>query len=177
MLRDVTEGIGRTRTRVGPEIACGYLADPRHASEWFASVEVDGLDSGALQRGHRWRFVQGRRGAGRPVEMERFDCPRGFAWRTRLPWPRTNVAWELEVAGEARGGSTLKLTTRWLPGMLGWPLVLVLALARRGALAQRSQRTAERARDALEAAYPEGTGPERGPSAGAKPHARRGRRR
>jgi hypothetical protein len=104
----------------------------------------------------------------------RLECPRGFVWQTRLPGPRTNLRWEVEVAPAASGGSTLHLTTRWLPGPLGWLFVLVLALLRRDALDQRSQRTVERAREALEAAFG-GTSDRAGtPDRGAtKPKARR----
>jgi hypothetical protein len=174
----VTEGTGSISTRIAAGRVCAYLADPRHAAEWFALVDVGGLPDGSLRPGQRWRFREGARGPWRTVELLRLDCPRGFAWQTRLPAPRTNIRWEIEVTAEASGSSTLRLTTRWLPGLLSWALVLMLALVQRDTLSQRSQRTVERARDALEAAYPQASGPARKPSGGTRPpQARRGRRR
>lgn len=178
----VTEGSGSVNTSVAPAAACAYLADPRHAGEWFARVAEDSLPAGPPREGLRWQLregAQGKREKRRTVELVRLDCPRTFAWQTRLPLPRTNIRWELEVAPAAEGGSTLTLTTRWLPGPLGWPLVLLLALAQPEALSQRSQRTVERARDALEAA-PSPTSGRAGapPGRAAPPRARRrGRRR
>jgi hypothetical protein len=173
----LTEGSGRVTTRVAPAPACTYLAHPRHAGEWFAAVTVHGPDGETARQGQHWRFVAHGGGTGQPVELTRLDCPHGFAWQTRLSWPRTNIRWELQVTSEPGGGSTLILTTRWLPGLLGWPLVVLLVLARRGALNRRSQRTVERARDALEAAVPAGVWPTRGSPSTTRPTARRRRRR
>jgi hypothetical protein len=174
VMHRATEGSGSVTTQVAPATACAYLVDPRHAAKWFAAVTVEDLPSGALREGQRWRFVE--RGSARPVELVRLDCPRAFTWQTRLTSPRTNIRWEVEVSAEAARGSTLRMTTRWLPGPLGWPLVLLLALVRRDALAQRSQRTVERARDVLEAVYPQAGPPRQSPD-GRAPKARHGRRR
>lgn len=179
MKGSATEGSGSVITPVAPATACAYLADPRHAAEWFARVAVDGLLERAPREGQRWRFMEGGRASARTIELVRLDCPRGFVWQTRLAAPRTNIRWEMAIAVAAGGGSTLRLTTRWLPGPFGWPLVLLLALVRRDALGHRAQRTVERARDALDSAFPPAPGrsdaPMR-PAPPAKPR-RRARRR
>jgi Polyketide cyclase / dehydrase and lipid transport len=176
-MRRITAGTGSVAVQVAPGRACAYLADPHHAAQWFASVSVDELATGEVREGQRWLFREGARGAARPVELVRLDCPNGFAWQTRLPAARTNIRWEVAVAAEPSGSSTLRMTTRWLPGPLGWPSVLLLGLVRRDALSRRSQRTVERARDALEAAFPAASGTVHTPRSGSGPKVRRGRRR
>lgn len=144
-------------SRVVPAAAFAYLADPRRAPEWFARVDVEDVAPGPPHAGQTWRFVEHRRGgapSATPVRMAVYDPPRRFIWETQLTRGRTNVAWELACEPAAEGGTTLRLTLRWRPGPLGWPMALAAAVFMRGALEERTQRTVERARDAVEAAHP-----------------------
>ncbi|HEV2238823.1 MAG TPA: hypothetical protein VGR57_19345, partial [Ktedonobacterales bacterium] len=50
--------VGETHTQVAPAAALAYLADPRHAGAWFASVTVAGLAEGPPRAGQQWRFVE-----------------------------------------------------------------------------------------------------------------------
>jgi hypothetical protein len=146
---------GETHTQTAPAAALAYLADPRHAPEWFASVAVEGLADEPPRAGQTWRFVErGSRGTARPVRMALYEPGTRFIWETQLGPARTNIVWEVttSAAPEGEGGATLRLETRWRPGLLGWPAALAAALLTRAALARRAQRTIERARDAVEAA-------------------------
>jgi Polyketide cyclase / dehydrase and lipid transport len=147
-------GTGTTHTRVSPVAAFNFLSDPRHAAEWFASVLVEGLDARSPKAEQSWRFVDVAKHETRHVHCVVYDPPRRFIWETLIPKGRVNLVWEVACESAVEGGTTLRLTTRWKPGLLGWPMVLVAALLRRGALQERSQRTVERARDAVELAYP-----------------------
>jgi hypothetical protein len=144
--------VGETHTQVAPAAALAYLAAPRHAGEWFASVAVAGLADGPPRVGQAWRFVErGGRGAARPVRIALYEPGARFIWETALGPARTNIAWEVTATAAPEGGSTLRLVTHWRPGPLGWPAALAAALLARGAVARRAQRTIERARDAVEA--------------------------
>jgi hypothetical protein len=147
------QGTGTTHTQAAPTAALAYLADPHHAGAWFASVATEGLAAGPPRAGQTWRFVErGGRGAARSVRMALYDSHARFIWETQLGWARTNIVWEVEATAAPEGGATLRLTTRWRPGPLGWPAALAAALLARGAVARRAQRTIERARDAVESA-------------------------
>jgi hypothetical protein len=154
------QGTGTTRTRVAPATALAYLADPRHAPEWFARVAVEDLEAaGAPRAGQTWRFVEGSEGSrrarrGKPVRMVVYEAGKRFVWESQLARGQTNTVWEVDSAPAAEGGTTLRLSVRWRPSGLGWPWVLVAALVRRGALRERAQHTVERAQEAVEAAYP-----------------------
>ncbi len=147
-------GKGATHTRVVDSAAFAFLVDPRNAGEWFARVAIESQDTGPLHAGFVWRFAQATRRAPMPVKLTIYDPPARFAWETQLPSSRTNIIWTVACARAPGGGTTLRMTTRWIPGIFGWPAVLAAALVRRGALTDRTQRTVERARDAVEAAYP-----------------------
>lgn len=160
-------GEGSAHTRVSCAVAFAYLADPRHAPEWFAHVNVQGLEPGPPRLGQTWTF-SGSGGAGKPqpVHLAVYDPPHCFVWRTQLPRWRTNIVWTVTCAPAPEGGTLLALTTRWQPGLAGWPPALLAALLAavitRGSLRDRAQRTVEHARDAVEEAYP-APGP-RGPT-------------
>lgn len=141
-------------TRVGPVAAFAYLADPRHADAWFARVEVRDLPPGPLRAGSAWVFYEPAARSLKPMRLAAYDESRRFVWQTRLPRPRTNLVWELALAPASGYGTTLTFTLRWRPTPLGLPLALAAVLLSRGALAHRTQQTVERARDAVEAAYP-----------------------
>lgn len=160
-------GEGTAHTRVSCAVAFAYLADPRHAAEWFARVDSERQPAGPPRLGQMWTFS----GAGsaqhsQPVRLAVYDPPHRFVWQTQLPRWRTNIIWSVAAAPAPEGGTTLALTTRWQPGLVGWPTTLLaalLAFLRPGvSLRARAQRTIERARDAIEAAYP-APGP-RGPA-------------
>ncbi len=163
----IREGSGMTTVAVGQAAAFAYLADPRHAPEWFAGVGVAEPPEGAPHEGLTWRFVQpqGARPSETPVRMTVYEPPSRFVWRTHYSWPRTNLAWELrcepedsgsagdaatEAGGSAGNGVTwLTFTIRIEPGPLGWLTLLVAAPFSRDTLAKRAQRAVERARDVL----------------------------
>ena len=148
-------GIGSVHTRVAPAAAFAYLADPSHAGEWFANVATQELEPGPLRAGLRWRFVaQSGKPDAKPVRMTAYEPTKRFTWETQLAGSRTNIVWELEFAPAPEGGTTLRLTMRWRPGPLGWPMALAATTLMRGVLPQRAQRTVEHARDAVEDAYP-----------------------
>jgi hypothetical protein len=146
---------GETHTTALPAAALAYLADPRHAGEWFASVDIVRLDGGPPRMGQEWRFVErSARGAARPIRMARYEPGVRFIWETRLGPLRTNIVWEVTASAAPEGGTTLRLVTRWHPGPLGWPAALAAALLARRALARRAQSTIERAREAVESDLP-----------------------
>src|SRR5512146_3245563 len=73
------EGTGEARVAVAPEAVVAYLADPRHAPEWFAGVEFTEQLEEAPRAGMTWRFVQVRSGNRVvPVRMEVYDPPMHF---------------------------------------------------------------------------------------------------
>src|SRR5579864_3525000 len=124
-------GTGTAHTRVGAHAAFTYLADPRHAPEWFANVAVEAMESGPLRPGQTWRFVQGRDGGkpgDRPIRMAQYEPPRRFIWETLLPRVGTNLVWEMVCEPESAGGTTLQMTVRWRPGPLGWLAVLAASI-------------------------------------------------
>jgi polyketide cyclase/dehydrase/lipid transport protein len=169
------QGTGTTHTQATPGAALAYLADPRHAAEWFANVAVEGLAAGRPRAGQTWRFVErGGRDTSRPMRLALYDPGARFIWETQLGPAHTNITWEVEATAAPEGGATLRLTTRWRPGPLGWPATLAATLLARGAAARRTQRTIERARDAMEAqASPAPRGPQRTPPPSAKRRVRR----
>jgi hypothetical protein len=154
-------GTGTTHTRVGPQAAFTYLADPRNAPDWFAHVAVEGLAPGPPRAGQTWCFAQGHaRGKrrNRSVRMAIYEPPHRFVWETTLPRAGTNLVWELRCEAAPAGGSTLQMTVHWRPGLLGWISVLAASIALPGVLSDRAQRTVERAREAVESAVPTPTG-------------------
>lgn len=143
------EGAGETIVAVLPEVAFGYLADPRHAPEWFAGAAL-AEPRGPLGTHRTWRFVQ-RGGRVVPVRMAVYEPPRRFAWQTTYPPLRSNLRWTLEClpAENEPSHTLLRMTIRLDPGPLG-RLALLLAFGRsERTLAARAQDAAERARDAL----------------------------
>jgi uncharacterized protein YndB with AHSA1/START domain len=151
------EGSGETTVAVAPGTAFAYLADPRHAPEWFAGVELQGALEGLPRAGMTWSFVQTQRG-GRivPARMAVYAPPERFVWRTTQRWPRTNLAWELRCAPvedpDTAGGAPatwVHLTIHIEPGPLGWLSLLAALPFQRGEIAERAQRAVDRAREAL----------------------------
>jgi hypothetical protein len=162
---------GTTRTRVAPAAAFAYLADPRHAGDWFASVTVSAPAPGPLHQGQTWRFAgAGKRGE-QTIRLALYDPPRHFVWETATPRWGTSLVWELALTSSAPTGTTMALTTRWRVRPLGWPQAAFAAIVGRRTLPSRCQHTVERARDAIEAAFP---APHASQLSGGGPPARQG---
>jgi len=145
------EGSGAAEVAVPPAAAFAYLADPRHAPDWFAGAAFATPPQGAPRLGQSWTFAR-TRGTRRvlPVEIASFAPPRHFLWQTTLGPRRDNNAWEVECAPtEAAGATRLTVTIRLIPGPLGWLSILLYRPLVRAALRERAQRAANRARDAL----------------------------
>lgn len=162
-------------TRVGPVAAFAYLADPRHAGAWFARVEARELAPGQPRAGWTWVFYEPAARSIKPVRMTAYEASRRFVWETRLPRPRTNLVWAFTLTPAPDYGTTLTFTLQWRPTPLGVPMALAAVLLSRGALARRTQQTIERARDALEEAYPAAPQSRASEGAGGK-GSRRGKR-
>ena len=146
------EGTGEVTVAVAADTAFAYLADPRHAPEWFAGVQFAEEPEGEPHTGMTWRFVQVRSGNRVvPVRMVVYESPSHFAWQTALRWPRTNLRWEMRCEPEEkRAGTTrLRMTIRIEPGPLGWLALWLSPRAYRPNPATQAQHAAERARDAL----------------------------
>ncbi len=186
------EGSGETSVAVAPDAAFAYLADPRHTQEWFAGATLAEQPTGEPRAGMAWRFVLVRSdNRVVPVHMAVYDPPSRFSWRTTLPWPRTNLEWEMRCdpeqplpglsdtpprAGEGQSAAhtRLRMTIRIAPGPVGWLALWVSPRAYRPNPALQAQRAVERARDALIEQTSEQTMD--GPPA-RKPSAKRGRQR
>lgn len=146
----------------GPEAAFAWLADPRNAGEWFASVALPTAPERPLRAGAVWRFDMMRQpDKSIPMRLAEYQPPRAFMWETAYPAWRDNLQWALALTPEpaSAGGemTRLRVTIRQRPGPLGWPLVLLAALfarlssAQAGSITARAASAAERARDALAA--------------------------
>lgn len=144
------EGSGEATVATSPQAAFRYLADPRHASEWFAGVELAEPPQGPLGPQATWRFRQ-RSGRIVPARMAVYEPPRRFAWQTTYLPLRSNLRWTMELlpAEDVPSQTLLRMTIRLDPGPLGW-LTLLLTFGRsKRTLTYRAQDAAERARDAL----------------------------
>lgn len=147
------EGSGAAEVAIPPARAFAYLADPRHAPDWFAGAAFASPPQGAPRLGQTWTFAR-TRGTRRvlPVAIAAFEPPRHFLWQTTLGPRRDNNAWEVECAPAAAGATPLTrltITIRLIPGPLGWLSILLYRPLVRAALRERAQRAANRARDAL----------------------------
>lgn len=171
------EGTGEAVVAVAPEVAFAYLADPRHAPEWFAGVRFAREPEGEPRAAMTWRFVQVRSGNRVvPVRMAVYEPPEHFVWRTTLHWPRTNLRWEMRCEpepGDAHA-TRLRMTIGIEPGPVGRLALWLTKPAFRPDPAIQAQRAVERARDALEDRATART-TER--QAARKPSEKRGRRR
>jgi polyketide cyclase/dehydrase/lipid transport protein len=146
------EGTGEATVEVACDVAFAYLADPRHAQEWFAGATLAEQPEGAVHAGMRWRFVQVRSdNRVVPVRMAMYEPPTQFVWQTAFRWPRTNLRWEMRCEPAATGVDTtlLRMTIRILPGPVGWLALWVSPRAYRPDPAMQAQRAVDRAREAL----------------------------
>lgn len=167
MARQEAEREAETLVALAPEPACAWLADPRNAGAWFASVRLERPPAPPLRAGSAWRFLLTRqRDRPMPVRLAEYDPPRGFTWETEHPAGRGNLRWvfSLEPAASDDGAQTpatwLLLRIEQRPGLLGRPLLALAWVLERlsrntaSSVRSRAQRAVERARDALEAAPP-----------------------
>ncbi len=154
-----------TLVALAPEPAFAWLADPRNARGWFASVRLERPPAPPLQAGSAWRFLLTRqRDRPMPMRLAEYTPPVRFAWETDYPTWRGNLRWvfTLEQTESKVGLPATRLGLRIVqrPGPLGWPLVALAWVLQRlspnspGTTQARAQRAVERARDALEAAPP-----------------------
>lgn len=170
---------GETRVGLAPEPAFAWLADPRNASAWFASVRLERPPATPLRAGAAWRFLMTRqRERPMPMRLAEYTPSTRFIWETNNPGWRGNLRWVFTFAAETdeEGGAPatrIGLHIEQRPGVLGWPLLALAWVAERvsretvSSVGARAQRAVERARDALESApptsfIPYGYGPARG---------------
>ncbi len=145
---------GETLVAVAPEPAFAWLADPRNAGAWFASVRLERPPAPPLRAGSDWRFLLTRqRDRPMPMRMGEHTPSTRFAWETDYPAWRGNLRWVFTLApaetaeGADRPPATrLGLRIEQRPGPLGWPLVALAWLLQRlspnspGAVRARAQR-------------------------------------
>lgn len=180
---------GETRVALAPEPAFAWLADPRNAGAWFASVRLERPPASPLRAGATWRFLLTRqRNRPMPMRLAEYDPASRFVWETDNTGWRGNLRWVFTLAsaeneGDKEGGAPatrLSLRIEQRPGLLGWPMLALAWAAERASretvssVSARAQRAVERARDALQSAPPTaftayGYGPAR------SRHGRRGR--
>ncbi len=158
------------------DAAFAWLADPRNAGAWFASVALPEPPARPLRAGATWRFSMTRQhGRSIPMRLVEYQPPHAFTWETTYPGWRDNLQWTLALAPASDAASAdadasrLRMTIRQRPGPLGWPALLLAALVARlsvtegASMAARAERAAQRAGEALEAAETLAYGPERRP--------------
>ena len=158
---------GETRAALAPEPAFAWLADPRNAGAWFASVRLERPPASPLRAGAAWRFLLTRQ-RDRPMDMRlaEYTPSTRFIWETDNPAWRGNLRWVFTLAALEPDGASgapatrLALRIEQRPGLLGWPMLALAWAAERisretvSSVAARAQRAVERARDALESAPP-----------------------
>jgi hypothetical protein len=168
MARGETDADGETLVAMAPGPAFAWLADPRNAGAWFASVRLERPPAPPLRAGSAWRFLLTRqRDRPMPLRMAEYTPAERFAWETEYPAWRGNLRWVFTLAAaeaaeinDSAPATRLGLRIEQRPGPLGWaPLALAWVLQRlspksSGTVRARAQRAVERARDALEAAPP-----------------------
>ena len=146
-------GTGEATVAVAPDAAFAYLADPRHAQEWFAGARLAEPPEGAPHAGMTWRFIQVRSdNRVIPVRMEVYEPPSRFVWRTTFRWPRTNLRWEMRCepdSGDEEHVTRLRMTIGIEPGPVGWLGLYLSPRLYRPDPAMQAQRAVERAREAL----------------------------
>lgn len=162
---------GEASLMMAREPAFAWLADPRNAGAWFASVRLERPPAPPLRAGSEWRFLRLRRGdRPMPIRLTEYDPSTRFTWETAYPTWRDNLRWTFTLttmdgadggadgAGSPHTNLALRIVQR--PGPLGWPMVGLSWLLQRlsprsaGTVGAVAQRAVERARDALEAAPP-----------------------
>lgn len=184
------DGSGEATAAVAPAVAFAFLADPRHAGEWFAGAGFETPPRGPARVGLEWSVAQtpGTRRV-QPMRMTVYEPPSRFVWETQYRAPfQTNFVFEMacepaesepvEGEGETEGveSTRLRFTIRLRPGVVQWASIAAgFALLRR-ALRERAQKAAERAAEAVLAAPPAGGSGGKGNATGGSPRRKRRRR-
>lgn len=91
------DGMGEATAAVAPAVAFAVLADPRHASEWFAGADFETPPQGAARAGLEWSFARtpGTRRV-QPMRMTVYEPPTRFVWETTFRSPlSTNFIFEM----------------------------------------------------------------------------------
>lgn len=182
------EGSGEATAAVSPAAAFAFLADPRHADEWFAGAGFETPPQGPARAGLEWSFARtaGTRRV-QPLRMAAYEPPSRFTWETTIRSPlATNFVFEMRCepteiasapeplapeAGEAASlpdgahayatsiqGTRLCFTIRLRPGVVQWASIAAGFVLVRRALRERAQRTVDRAADAVETVAPAARG-------------------
>jgi uncharacterized protein YndB with AHSA1/START domain len=155
------EGSAEVTIACPADAAFAWLADPRNAGEWFASVTLPAPPARPLRVGATWNFSLTRqRGRVIPIRLATYQPRQSFTWETAYPGWRDNLQWTLAFTPAPGAADTthLRMTIRQRPGPLGWPALLLAALLTRfsaaegASMAARAERAAQRAGEALEAA-------------------------
>ena len=155
------EGSAEVSIACPVEAAFAWLADPRHADEWFANVALPAPPTRPLRAGATWRFIMTRqRGRSIPMRLAEYQPPQTFTWETAYPAWRGNLQWACALEPEPDApadAARLRLTIRQRPGPLGWPALLLAALVGRlpmteaASMPARAERAAQHAGEALAA--------------------------
>lgn len=156
-------GQGSAVAVVPAEAAFAWLADPRHADQWFAGVALAAPPEGTLRAGSRWRFgeVRGVRGEVH-VRMAAYEPPQRFRWETVRRWPADNLAWEVRLAVVDTEQTRIEVEVRQMPGPLAALATVLVARRMQRALDTQAQRAAERAAEAAQASAATARRPGRG---------------
>lgn len=94
------DGMGEATAAVAPAVAFAFLADPRHAGEWFAGAGFETPPQGPARAGLEWSFARtpGTRYV-QPVRMTVYEPPSRFIWETTFRSPlATNFSFEMQFA-------------------------------------------------------------------------------
>lgn len=160
------EGSGEATAAVSPIAAFAFLADPHHASEWFAGAGFAVPPTGPVREGLTWSFEQtpGTRHIV-PMRMTIYEPPRRFAWASQASRYLTNHIWELRcepampgapepgaiLTSESESEQTrLVMTISLQPGLVDMLSTAAGYVLVRRALREQAQRAVTRAAEALE---------------------------
>ena len=91
------DGMGEATAAVAPAVAFAFLADPRHADEWFAGAGFETPPAGPARAGLEWSFAQtpGTRRV-QPMRMTVYEPGSRFVWETTFRSPlATNFVFEM----------------------------------------------------------------------------------
>ena len=190
------KGSAELLVAVSREAAFAFLADPRHAREWFTPAGFAVPPEGEPHVGMTWVVAQTAETRHPvPTRMSVYDPPSRFMWETTLGSPTVNWAWEVEClppdhtdravgasggrppspAASVPGETLLRLTIHLRPGIQA-PIALLFARSMRRTLARRAEHALERARDTL-LAYDSAAQPDMPKGSSPTPNSPRKRRR
>src|SRR5579859_4097523 len=99
MARGETGKDAETLVAMAPEPAFAWLADPRNAGAWFASVRLERPPAPPLRAGSAWRFLLTRqRDRPMPMRLAEYTPSERFTWETDYPTLRDNLRWVFTIA-------------------------------------------------------------------------------